>query len=1303
MDNLESTTTSTPLHLLTVEVVLNELVSGRSVAISGQPDICFDDCGTRNVLEWYRANPEKWAKNLNGGDVEAIVDCLGKEPPSLEQFSTLLQESAVKHLTLQKIKAHRFGGLHSYGKQNEPPEEFTVDLKENVTLLEGANGSGKTSVVNAVVWCLTGHLLRSQREPEQGPTEFNCETVLSDGTQVNSRMSAVTPMPDPTEMPTDGTPILADSWVELIFCDDDGKQLPPVRRSQSRTARGKVVETEPNLGVLGLDPIAWRIATTMPALLQYLSVGSESQLGQAVARLTGLASLVDLSKHAEKASNRIAKRLIKDLEADCLKASGYYDQAASDLKQIAEEKTNLELKFDLPKVEISDCAEKLVDLEDYFETLKADAFRDAKNVLGDEFDPEDRETRTALETQIHPALNELGAIKSLLSMSRAVALMDVEEAEEEKAKALLAELYSEASILAELLSSPDVAVRSQLYARVANWLLINEQEVEDNCPVCLQSLLDRVDPVTGKNVSKHIIEAKNNSDIVSKSLREWANHWSGRLANELAQTLSFELRQEVPENPVDLVTRAYEKELFERESYSGVLKNLQDDFIDLVRKEAAALPRYTSVEWRRFPDVISGNLSDLNLMVAKLTKALDFVSWFKTHRTELRAFSLAVTKGDVTLGAENPALGAKLKLLLNVVEGSAPLSEAIKRVERLKVQRNNYRFNQDRITACKEAAAGCLKLAQLGELAQMQVEELRTQLKERTDYWRDLIYRNATSFAPVLTSTEMDAKGALGLKVGRLGVEGPAQHLSNASALRGSLLGFFLAFREHVLEQRGGLKLLILDDPQELLDNDNRARLARGLSILAEKDAQIFATTHNKQFARELVRENRSKRCVEHLSVHPVNSERPVLKLSPSIEEVDRKKEEYKANLDSDSHAQDYASDLRVFLEARIGDLFDESVDPAYANPTKAPTLMNLVDKLKSLVAGSAGELFSHPAVKDFASHRAFKKNSEARRILNESHHNKEAIRYQDVVNVEAEFANLRSGIEKVHQEFRFFRFREPLSKDVAPISENVVALPIMQKPTFAVPICPDLAAFTSDAVGENSQETISDELVDEFFDDKSLFYVTGETLGFAAPSGSVIIVEREPYAGKDQNLVLAMFGKAVYARRMFMSQSAAGISLVAEMPDPRKRRNTLTYDPSKLNIFKIVGVIFSDMQPPNGRYEAISIDVVPELKKIEIAHRVCEESAVPLALPEQLVLGGPQIQLEEMKSSVGKIVAVTMQDGRSLLKRVGAQLNDHLWQFETIGGLGNSIVATTNVEENSGHLPVVASARRVIGVLYDA
>jgi hypothetical protein len=56
------------------------------------------------------------------------------------------------------------------------------------------------------------------------------------------------------------------------------------------------------------------------------------------------------------------------------------------------------------------------------------------------------------------------------------------------------------------------------------------------------------------------------------------------------------------------------------------------------------------------------------------------------------------------------------------------------------------------------------------------------------------------------------------------------------------LLGFFFAFWEYVMKERGGLKTLILDDPQELLDSENRRRLADSFGALVDSGAQLVRT-----------------------------------------------------------------------------------------------------------------------------------------------------------------------------------------------------------------------------------------------------------------------------------------------------------------------------------------------------------------------------------------------------------------------------------------------------------------------------
>ncbi|WP_176598291.1 MULTISPECIES: ATP-binding protein [Sphingobium] len=1289
------------IHLLTTDAVLADLVSGREVIVRDNDRYSLDSDGARSVLDWYRENGGRWAANQNAADIEAIIDAVDGVPPAIATDANPAPTVAGRRLTLKRMVAHRFAGLHVYGRLTDAPDTFVFTPTASVTLFEGANGSGKTSILNAMIWCLTGNLIRSQREPESGMTEFACEITHPDDTVTLHQMSSVTPMPNfGSELPEDGKPIPADTWVELTFVDADGNELPPVRRHQTRNQRGKLQEAEPDLDALGLDPIAWRIATTMPAMLPFLSVGSASQLGQAVARLTGLANLVDLAKHAGNAATRISTRRIKEIEAEIAQVASRYGESVSDLKTILSENSDIAFEGEVPVIDAADTEQRLVDIATHFSDAKAAGLATARTVLGEGFDPQVKADRDDLERNIRPAIEQLARVKDLPSISRLTSL-PADEQQLADMREWFAQIDREAATLAELADNPDRAKRAQLYAMVSSWIHRHEHPADGRCPVCTGDLVGARDPVTGEPVADQIAGAQVNRELVAQTVRQWAAKWHGQLLEHLPEAIAAEARKELPSRPVDLVITGMTTELYATDGFRGTLGALAQDSDLLVEETAASLPPFDEPAERTLPPGIAEPADALLDLMKRVDRAIAFANWRKAHAAALSAFIQTVRRGDEDSPDADRAIGRRLKTLLSIIESVAPLNQAGIFVSRLEAARAERSGKVDRIAQCGRAVTALEMLVPLGTLAQAQVDSLRSTLQTRSDHWRSAMYQNATTYAPDLTGTVMDAKGVLGLQVGRDGVNAPAQHISNASALRGALLGFFLAFREYVLRQRGGLTTLVLDDPQELLDNDNRERLARGLSGLASS-AQLLITTHDRKFARCLVAEHREGS--EHLSVHPVNSVHPTVFVAPAQEEVDRKRGVFLDSPDNHAAAQDYASDLRVFLEARLGDLFDSIAHPAYTTTTKAVTLMPLVDRLRGMVGGGSGELFQHPLVKQFANDPAFAEGADARRVLNQSHHDKTSITYMDVDRLKQTFAQLRTNVEKVHEQFRLHRWREPLETSTG--GTNVVALRPLAPPVIAVPICPDIAAFMGSAPSGGSQDVSEDSLDGTWFQGKSLYYVRGESLGFAIPPGSAAIVECEPYPGRDHNLVIARHKKHTFARRIARSPNAIGVSLSAQMPDPRDSRATMTYDDSAVRLYRIVGAVFTDMPPPAGGGEATPIETVPELDTVQIAYRVKEDSAIPLALPGQVILGGAELTPAQLDGWTGKLAAVTLADGTSIFKRVGSRLPGalgHLRQFETIGGLGSSMVVATEAVSDVGDVPLMTSARRVVGVLYDA
>lgn len=71
-----------------------------------------------------------------------------------------------------------------------------------------------------------------------------------------------------------------------------------------------------------------------------------------------------------------------------------------------------------------------------------------------------------------------------------------------------------------------------------------------------------------------------------------------------------------------------------------------------------------------------------------------------------------------------------------------------------------------------------------------------------------------------------------------------------------------------------------------------------------------------------------------------------------------------------------------------------------------------------------------------------------------------------------------------------------------------------------------------------------------------------------------------------------------------------------------------------------------------------------------------------------------------------GQLVALTLASGAGVFKRVGPALPPpftHLRQFESIGGLGASLIVSMVLDDDRLGIPTFSQARVVIGVLYTA
>jgi hypothetical protein len=1304
--------TPRPLHLQTIDSLLADLISSVGISVGeNNAEFRLPSAASRSILNWYRLNRSKWANNVMAADIEAMVSEMTNSPPNLPPADATAPKPG-RRLNLVKVVAHRFAGVHAYGTMEAPPPDFVFEPRAPITLFEGWNGAGKTSLINTIIWCLTGELLRPQRPPESGQREFSGTFVRTlpegDGATTHT-LTPITPLPNPASyVPPIYKAVPADSWVELTFKDQDGNLLPPIRRAQLRNPRDRISEITSGFETLGIDPIALRIGTVMPALLPFLRVGSTSDLGLAAARLTGLADISSLAKHASKARDRLQYELRKERVREIEDIDKRFLEARSDLRKQIEEYPEMALAEPLPvPSEKPSLEQSLKNIEDHFNRLKEAALRSAQTILGIEFDPSDKQARSDLEASIGPAQGQLRAMAQLPSVRRARDLSELTEANWQAVGKLIDDLRFEAAVLAELSTTPDIGRRKQLYARVAAWIRDFGHHDPSSCAICSRSLDGIVDPVTRRPVVEHLAEiSEAEQQLLSTTIQHWAEGWKGKFATGCPPNLQPELNRDLPQHPRELIRSALVEDLFETEAFSGTLASLKNGLSLACDRSLATLPKFIEPAIDPLPSALNKVSAPLLLILKRLARARAFAQWRSRHLPLVAEATKEILQGQDSgseIINESTPIRRKLDALASLVKGVAPLNAALELGQRMLAHLKTRRSKEERLALYERAAEALASILELGSLAEAQVETLRKLLHSRALYWRDRCYHNSFPMAGHgVRGTSMDVRGVLEINVGFESATAPAQHISNASALRASLLGFFLAFWEYVLKDRGGISLLILDDPQELLDHDNKERLARLLPELTEGGAQLLVTTYDRYFARAVVAAARKHAVVEHRSVHPVNPIRQRLETAPAVEELDLKRNAYERDKDDASRAQDYADEVRVFLEARLADLFDDPSYPAYATSSKHPTLADHLGRLRSLVNSPPNALFRGKAVTEFATCKMLTDDSECMRILNVAHHNKNSLSAGDVYAVRGKLDQTRVLAEKMHLEFRHWRWREPLQPTEP--SSRVVPFRSVDPAPFSVLILPDLAAFTANSAQGPTQDEASESVDSSWFADKSLFLVRTNNLGFAVPDGCIAIVESNAYDGRDHNLVIARQRGHLLARRLFRPANSDELALAAEAPDPRESKPTLRFSVGDIVLHRIVGMLTEQPPPIMGRGEATELTHATSLSRIEAAYRVREDSGIPLALPGQVVLGGSSISKEELPTLEGALIALGLDNGSNVFKRVGRSVPDtdgRLWQFESIGGLGNSIVVSLAEADETTDAPRFACARRIIGVLY--
>ncbi len=1307
-----------PLHLHTLDSLSDDLLAGRKVLFADSAEtgeIFVLSENERRVFSWYSQNRGKWAKNCLKEDVEAIAATLGNALPKTRDRQLRDGPKRVRHFHLLKIRAFRFGGLHLFGSAiADKPPVFEFACSSPMTLVQGKNGSGKTSLLNAITWCLTGHVFRPSSEPEPGAGPIEVSNSESEGQ--TWELAGVTPLPPRDALagfPSRGVPL--DTWVELILGTEDGAEYA-VRRELTRTARGNVQEQITGLSELGLDPISLELGTKMPGLLPYIRLGTRpSELGKAIAQLTGLAPLRDLSKHASKAYEKLTAELPKERRADIAVVESTYlaDQKKLDdlvkVHPLIAEKPIL-----VPKPSDENAASQLDALQGQLDGLCAQLLEDVEGVLTTDFDPSVATDRAALANDLPlcRAACRPSNLLTLASVARISGLKGLEENQLGDAEKVIAELELQASELLELAKEPRAASRTRLYASVGSWMRNEKFTDSRHCPVCIGELGKAKDPITNVEIEKLLEEHRNGGrSHLSLTTDQWVNSARQRLKDALPTALAAELTSAKLVNPISQISDEMVDDLFRLECFSGPLKSLKAKLKDQARALAGKLPSF-EVDGAAIPHIARLS-SALAQMIEKVRAAIAAARWRRKNERECRIFYFGLVGRDKRQATEqqqeeieSPTEGTLLDILTaldRIVQSAGPAADAASLVRALSKSLNSRAALESRIETYIEASKAVKTLGGLGTLVDRQIEGLQTHLHEKTEQLRNAIYQSAysNSASPKLNRTRVSNDGSLSLEVERNGTCAPAQIVGNASDLRATLLAFLFSFWLHVSKTRGGLSIFLLDDPQELFDPDNRRRVANGIPQLVKEGARPIVACNDDRFSEKL---GSADGC-DRREIKPAGKVCPVARVLPHEVSIDRKRHAFESPVNEEDHsiAQDYVGSLREWLEGQFADFFL----PSAKIFSSEPTLGTLIDTFRSRVM-SGSEAFAGPAALALARCSDLLASSSTYELLNRAHHRDRAtITAGEVRAVDGQLRHIQNLVSRAHEELELWLSRDLNARGSGPALRQTLSGEFKSRP-FIVPIVRDLAAFTTRTI-EHDPQLEEVPLTDGWFRGTGLFQLGSNNFGFSAPKHSIAIVELEPKEILDSRLVIALVDGKVYARRHIQDQkNPKMIALISEAENPLERAPSIVIPAQQAQLHKVVGILFEDRAPAvRIKGDAAQIQHSSLLDSVEVAFKVRQDSALPLAIEGQLVIGGRRVEPREISNAVGKVVAVATTDGQHALKRLGDEVPGlaGVHYFDSIGGKGNSLIAriaqSPRVEEERLAIPKIESLRIILGVLY--
>ncbi len=1215
----------------------------------------------RRVLEFLLSLSHSQLSDLNDEIFLGVIGAWqGDGDPG--DSGTTSSSSALPNETwrLDKIETYGFGGINAF---NGPTFEHVFGSES--WCLEGQNGSGKTSLVSAIIWALTGYYIREHAgivrdDGERKPVYSSSGEVLGDWPPIAS-------------YPIETASLLDDAlvWVRLTFRNPRGNRVRAYRRVKTGGLLGGTSECHIVDRRIAKFQQLIDVGVLMPNRLNSLGFGDKSgSLYDAIQVLTGLDKLAAISNAvtALKRGNGKFLGYAKKKNLDT------YERDFSNWIQKAKDQTEA-TGYDLSLFENINQQNLAKLLRERAKSANEEAGKRVEIVsseIGEGVDTSTQQGRDRIKSALAQAKGEItgtprvpgGIFHTLGALS---------DAKKNNKLSTVAETLEDIAIeLDDALKWHSKQLKDnklRLKAVAAEWLSLPENSGMDGdillCPLCEAEL--RTDAQI--ELREELSTLRSEGELARQRLSDTCDKLRTKLSDALGGELVKASETLPGEDVKALMLRDIRERFIEGQRYRDVLTGVAREVETALNEGREHLPSFefsglvNRLEESEDPSV------KVKESVARARWLIDVAEWWTGNRTEYWEF-WSKTIGEPQRDDESTTwpdsiIGRHLKSLDEALTTARPFEETASSLNNASEKADAWWEINSHQELRKSIVTSISPLSQLGEFTNAETGNSVADLSERiNDILGRIHLHERLSYETTKLERESVRKSKLNIQGGFVedAAASPAYVIdatlvANTSWLRATLWAFIFALREELISNLGHnpVPLIVLDDPQTTFDPRNEHMWAAELERLAnssgQDQAQVILTTHEAEFFKVLVEQLSFSDC--HGRVVPIAKQTGKILIEGGVP-LERLFARAQSN-NSDEDARNFIESLRVYVETALRYLLGgegEQIDSGVWG--------DLSMKMKEL--NDAGRVpYDRRPFRDLAN----KLLSDVSRVakVQDSHH-RHSQGMPDAIDIHRNlWREIKWSMRQcfhIMTEYRVFR-GDP---NAFATNDNFVTSPSDQKEVLKnirlVDTGITAAATTDGRVGDGELELrqVANEADIKLFN-HDVLQLNSQTLEPVATVGDFLIVSN--YARvRERNLVVAGNRNSLLARRFMTSSDHPYTAiLTAQTVDPYGLMQPVLAPASNLGARKIVGTLFN---PARGSINESDDEVIvvsdasvyQRLLDNMSLFRVDGRSAEPIALDDQYIIAGSEVSSQVQISSMeGRLVIARDGEGRLYFKRL--------------------------------------------------